>query len=152
MVWSTPERGVLVDRVLAVRAPGPGSRRDLRPCRARDCPRVPRLGGPELRAGRHGCGRSVHLRGGPRFGLVNWALGAGLAGLAGILVVPIVGLSVVQVGLLLVPALAAALVGGFTSFPLTLFGGLLIGVLEAELTSGAGWIPEFLKAPGWSKS
>jgi ABC-type branched-subunit amino acid transport system permease subunit len=83
---------------------------------------------------------------------VNWAAGAGLAGLAGILIVPIIGLSVIQILLLLVPALAAALVGGFTSFPLTLAGGVLIGVLEAELTSGADWIPEFLKAPGWSKS
>jgi sulfate-transporting ATPase len=83
---------------------------------------------------------------------VNWAAGAGLAGLAGILIVPIIGLSVIQILLLLVPALAAALVGGFTSFPLTLAGGVLIGILEAELTSGADWIPEFLKAPGWSKS
>ena len=83
---------------------------------------------------------------------VNWAAGAGLAGLAGILIVPIIGLSVIQILLLLVPALAAALVGGFTSFPLTLAGGVLIGVVEAELTSGADWIPEFLQAPGWSKS
>jgi sulfate-transporting ATPase len=83
---------------------------------------------------------------------VNWALGAGLAGLAGILVVPITGLSVNQVALLLIPALAAALVGAFSSFPLTLAGGLIIGILESELTSGADWIPEFMKAPGWSKS
>ncbi|HZP29731.1 MAG TPA: branched-chain amino acid ABC transporter permease/ATP-binding protein, partial [Acidimicrobiia bacterium] len=83
---------------------------------------------------------------------VNWAAGAGLAGLAGILVVPIIGLSVNQVLLLLVPALAAALVGGFTSFPLTLLGGVVIGVLEAELTSNADWIPELLKQPGWSKA
>jgi len=83
---------------------------------------------------------------------VNWAAGAGLAGLAGVLVVPIIGLSVNQILLLLVPALAAALVGSFTSFPLTLLGGVLIGVIEAELTSGADWIPEFLKASGWSKS
>jgi len=83
---------------------------------------------------------------------INWAAGAGLAGLAGVLVVPIVGLSVNQILLLLVPSLAAALVGNFTSFPLTLLGGVLIGVIEAELTSGADWIPEFLQAPGWSKS
>ncbi len=94
-----------------------------------------------------GLGRSPQL-----IATVNWAAGAGLAGLAGILVVPIIGLSVLQVGLLLVPALAAALVGRFSSFPLTLLGGVLIGVLESELTSGADWIPEFLKAPGWSKS
>ena len=83
---------------------------------------------------------------------INWAAGAGLAGLAGVLVVPIIGLSVNQILLLLVPSLAAALVGNFTSFPLTFLGGVLIGVIEAELTSSADWIPEFLKAPGWSKS
>ncbi len=82
----------------------------------------------------------------------NWALGAGLAGLAGILVIPIIGLSVNQVALLLVPALAAALVGSFSSFPLTFVGGVLIGIIESELTSGADWIPDFMKAPGWSKS
>lgn len=94
-----------------------------------------------------GLGRSPQL-----IATVNWAAGGGLAGLAGILVIPIIGLSVNQVGLLLVPALAAALVGGFSSFPLTFVGGVLIGVIESELTSGADWIPEFLKAPGWSKS
>ena len=83
---------------------------------------------------------------------MNWAAGAGLAGLAGVLVVPIIGLSVNQVLLLLVPSLAAALVGGFTSFPLTLLGGVVIGVIESELTSDADWIPELFKQPGWSKS
>ena len=84
---------------------------------------------------------------------VNWAAGAALAGVAGILVVPIIGLSVNQVLLLLIPALAAALVGGFTSFPLTLLGGVLIGVMEAELTdTNAKWIPDLFKQPGWSKA
>ena len=84
---------------------------------------------------------------------VNWAAGAALAGVAGILVVPIIGLSVNQVLLLLIPALAAALVGGFTSFPLTLLGGVLIGVMEAELTdTNAKWLPDLFKQPGWSKA
>jgi ABC-type branched-subunit amino acid transport system ATPase component/ABC-type branched-subunit amino acid transport system permease subunit len=83
---------------------------------------------------------------------INWALGAALAGLAGILVVPIIGLSVDQVSLLLIPALAAALVGSFSSFPLTLVGGVVIGIIESELLSSAAWIPSFLKAPGWSES
>ena len=82
----------------------------------------------------------------------NWALGGALAALAGVLVVPIVGLSVNQVLLLLIPALAAALVGRFTSFPLTLAGGLVIGVLETELGSGADWVPEVFTQPGWSKA
>lgn len=63
----------------------------------------------------------------------TWAVGAGLAGIAGILISPITQLNVENLTLLIVPALAAALVGGFRSFPLTLLGGLVIGILEAEI-------------------
>jgi ABC-type branched-subunit amino acid transport system ATPase component/branched-subunit amino acid ABC-type transport system permease component len=76
---------------------------------------------------------------------VNWALGAMLGALAAILVAPISGLSVSTLSLLVVPALAAALVGNFTSFPLTLAGGLAIGIGESEL---ARYVP----SPGWSTS
>jgi ABC-type branched-subunit amino acid transport system ATPase component/branched-subunit amino acid ABC-type transport system permease component len=68
----------------------------------------------------------------PRVATINWAAGAALAGLAGALLVPITGFAPTTFTLTIVPALAAALVGGFASFPLTLFGGVLIGVLEAE--------------------
>jgi ABC-type branched-subunit amino acid transport system ATPase component/branched-subunit amino acid ABC-type transport system permease component len=64
---------------------------------------------------------------------VNWALGASLAVAAAVLVVNITGLQVLELTLLVVPALAAALVGGFRSFPLTLMGGLVIGILESEV-------------------
>jgi sulfate-transporting ATPase len=63
----------------------------------------------------------------------TWALGAGLAALAGILIAPITQLSVSQLTLIVIPALAAALAGGFTSFPLTLLGGLTIGIGESEV-------------------
>jgi len=71
---------------------------------------------------------------------VNWALGSMLAVLAAVLVVNIAGLSVIGLTLLIVPALAAALVGGFRSFPLTLLGGLLIGVLQSEIA----WLQTYL--------
>ena len=64
---------------------------------------------------------------------VNWALGGSLAVAAAVLIVNITGLQVLELTLLVVPALAAALVGGFRSFPLTLIGGLLIGILESEV-------------------
>ncbi|MGP4005199.1 ABC transporter permease subunit [Streptomyces sp. 4N124] len=64
----------------------------------------------------------------------NWGLGSALAGLTGILIVPVVGLSVTGLTTLLLSALAAALVGRFSSFPVTLAGGLLIGVVQSELT------------------
>ncbi len=84
-------------------------------------------------------GRSPNL-----VGALNWGIGGGLAGLAGILAVPIVGLSIGQLALLLYPALAAALVGGFSSFWLTCAGGLAVGVIESEITrftSSSSWPP-----------
>lgn len=65
----------------------------------------------------------------------NWAIGSGLAGAAGILVAPIVSLQPATLTMLIVPVLAAAVIGNFSSFPLTLAGGLLIGVAESQLTN-----------------
>lgn len=76
---------------------------------------------------------------------INWGLGGALAGLAGILIAPVVGLSVAQLGDLLVPALAAALVGRFSSFGLTFAGGLFIGVAQSELL-------KYVASPGWPDS
>jgi sulfate-transporting ATPase len=67
--------------------------------------------------------------------IVNWSVGGALAGLAGVLVAPIVGLDPSTLILLIIPVLAAALVGGFASFSLTLFGALLIGVLQSEASN-----------------
>lgn len=74
---------------------------------------------------------------------VNWTLGAALAGLAGVLLVPLSSVSPETFALMIVPALSAALVGGFSSFWLTLAGALVIGVLESETTR---WIP----IQGWN--
>ncbi|MGH3321041.1 MAG: ABC transporter permease subunit [Streptosporangiaceae bacterium] len=63
----------------------------------------------------------------------NWALGAALSGFAGILLAPITGLSVGLATQLLLPTLAAAVIGNLESFPLALIGGVAIGVLQAEL-------------------
>ena len=49
--------------------------------------------------------------------VTNWMIGAGLAGLAGVLIAPITFLDPNDLALLIVPAMAAALVGGFVSFP-----------------------------------
>jgi len=72
----------------------------------------------------------------------NWFLGAGLAAIAGILITPMSGLSVTTLMSLLVPALAAALVGGFRSFAWTAIGGLGIGILQSEASfyvTAIGW-------------
>ena len=66
-----------------------------------------------------------------RVAAFNWGLGALLSGAAGVLVAPLVLLSVASFPLLLVKALGAALVGGLSSIGVTLGGGLGIGALEA---------------------
>jgi ABC-type branched-subunit amino acid transport system ATPase component/ABC-type branched-subunit amino acid transport system permease subunit len=71
-----------------------------------------------------------------RLSMFTWTIGGALAGLAGILVGPFTGLTPEIFTLVVtISALAAALLGGFESFPLTLLGGLLIGVGEAEMTN-----------------
>ena len=74
---------------------------------------------------------------------VNWALGAALGGLAAILLVPITGLSSSLLSLIVIPILAAAVVGRFSSFPITFAAGLGIGVAQSEVTR---WV----STPGWA--
>jgi ABC-type branched-subunit amino acid transport system ATPase component/branched-subunit amino acid ABC-type transport system permease component len=75
----------------------------------------------------------------------NWALGAGLAGVVGVLIAPITFLQPSALVLLVVPALAAGLVGGFSSFPLAFAGGLALGVIESL-------VPNYITAQGWAPS
>ncbi len=65
---------------------------------------------------------------------LNWALGCGLAGLAAILIVPIVTLQPAVLTNLVLAATAAALVAGFRSFPIALIAGLVIGIAQTEVT------------------
>lgn len=68
-----------------------------------------------------------------RVATVNWSLGGGLAAAAGILVVPLTGLQVTNLTLIVIPALAVALIGSFSSFPIILVGALGIGIAQSEL-------------------
>jgi ABC-type branched-subunit amino acid transport system ATPase component/branched-subunit amino acid ABC-type transport system permease component len=77
--------------------------------------------------------------------VANWMIGSGLAGLAGVLIAPITFLNPNQLALLVVPAMAAALVGGFVSFPLAFAGALVIGIGESLTT-------RYVSNPGWSDS
>ena len=76
---------------------------------------------------------------------LNWALGGLLAGLAGVLLVPITGLQSSSLALAVVPALAAGVLGQFKSFPIVLVGSLLIGVLQAQAIA-------HISQPGWSNA
>ena len=73
---------------------------------------------------------------------LNWGLGSALAGLAGILIAPSISLEPTGLVLLVIPALSAALVGQFKSFPVTLGAALIIGIAEAEITG-------YVSTPGW---
>jgi branched-chain amino acid transport system permease protein len=64
----------------------------------------------------------------------NWALGGLLAGLAGVMIAPLVQLSAATFLLVLVKALSASLFGGLVSLPLTFAGGLVVGALESVIT------------------
>jgi ABC-type branched-subunit amino acid transport system ATPase component/branched-subunit amino acid ABC-type transport system permease component len=66
-----------------------------------------------------------------RIELLNWIMGGMLSALAAIFIAGIVGLTVSTLVLLVLPAIAAALIGGFNSFLLTFLGALIIGVIES---------------------
>ena len=63
----------------------------------------------------------------------NWALGSALAGMAAILIAPIVQLQVSTMTNLVLAAMAAALVAGFRSFPIAFAAGMVIGIGQTEL-------------------
>jgi ABC-type branched-subunit amino acid transport system ATPase component/ABC-type branched-subunit amino acid transport system permease subunit len=65
--------------------------------------------------------------------VANWAIGGGLSALALIAVAGIIGLSAGSMVLLVLPAMAAALIGRFSSFLLTVLGAMVIGVIQGEL-------------------
>lgn len=62
-----------------------------------------------------------------------WILGAQLACLSGVLIATTLGLDALLLTLLVVSAFGAAAVGRFSSLPMTFAGGLLVGVVEAQL-------------------
>jgi len=61
----------------------------------------------------------------------TWTVGTALAGLAGILIAPITELDTTTMPLLIIPALAAGLVGRFHNFGLAFLGAVVIGVAQS---------------------
>jgi ABC-type branched-subunit amino acid transport system permease subunit len=79
-----------------------------------------------------------------RIALVNWAISAAVAGLAGILIAPLVPLVPGTYTFFIVPALAAAVVGQFSSLTPAVVAGLALGCLESVvvyLNVKYSWIP-----------
>jgi len=79
-----------------------------------------------------------------RIAAVNWMVSCGVAGLAGILIAPISPLVPYSYTLFIVPALAAAIVGGFQRVGPAVAAGLAIGMLQSEATylkTQHDWLP-----------
>jgi branched-chain amino acid transport system permease protein len=70
-----------------------------------------------------------------RVSALTWIIGSILAGLAGILLSPIVELNPLILTLISIPAYAAALFGGLTNLPRMVIGALAVGILYAEVPS-----------------
>jgi branched-subunit amino acid ABC-type transport system permease component len=66
-----------------------------------------------------------------RSAMLAWAIGCTTAAVAGILVAPTVGLSHVNLTLMIVNAYAAAMIGRLRSLPLTFVGAVAVGLLDA---------------------
>jgi branched-chain amino acid transport system permease protein len=80
-----------------------------------------------------------------RVSAASWAIGAVLAGAAGILLAPLVSLDVLLLTLLVINGYAAAMVGRLRSLPLTFAGGLALGLLESYVI-GLGVLPSDMVA------
>jgi branched-subunit amino acid ABC-type transport system permease component len=90
--------------------------------------------------------RMVELAGvdSERVSMIAWMLSSLLAGLAGVLLAPLYfTLDPNIYTLLIIAAIAAAAVGRFSSIPMTLVGGLLIGIGERALPDIFGTTSEF---------
>lgn len=79
-----------------------------------------------------------------RVAMLSWALGAVLAGLAGVLLAGEQGINVEPLVLLVINSYAAAIIGRLRSLPMTFAGAILLGLLDSfYLTySGQSWFPK----------
>ena len=71
-----------------------------------------------------------------------WAVTGGVTTLALMIIAPLRSPDFASLSLLVVPALAAALIGAFVSFRAALIGGVMIGVLEGAV-SAIGFISQY---------
>jgi branched-chain amino acid transport system permease protein len=80
-----------------------------------------------------------------RLAAINWMVATSLAGVAMILAAQVVALDALNNALLIVPALAAALLGNFRSFPVVAAAGFGIGMVQSELLNlqtDLTWLPQ----------
>lgn len=76
-----------------------------------------------------------------RVAMLNWAIGSALAGVASVLIMPIVTLQPTVMTNLVLAATSTALVAAFSSFPIALIAGLTIGVAQTVVASQFAGLP-----------
>ncbi|MDO8363358.1 MAG: branched-chain amino acid ABC transporter permease/ATP-binding protein [Actinomycetota bacterium] len=74
---------------------------------------------------------------------INWSVGGALGGLAVIMLVPITGLGPGNITFLVIPVLAAAVMGKFSSFPIVTTAGIVLGVTQSLVT-------RYVEQSGWA--
>lgn len=75
----------------------------------------------------------------------NWVAASIIAALIGMLATPLIGLTPTGIAFMVVPALAAALLGGMSSFAVAAAAGLGLGVAQALVTfyGTRSWYPKY---------
>ncbi len=77
-----------------------------------------------------------------KLGALSWGLGSGIAAFAVVLAAPLSSLDTTTLTFLIVPALAAALVGSFRSLVGAAVGGIVLGCIGSEVV-------RYVSSPGW---
>ena len=74
---------------------------------------------------------------------VAWIISSTFAALSGVLITPLIGLDAILLTFMVVQAFAAAAIGSFSNIPLTLAGGILVGVaadVANKYALGTSWL------------
>ena len=79
----------------------------------------------------------------------NWVIVSVIAAVIGVLASPLIGLTPTSVSFLVVPALAAALLGGMSSFGIATVAGLGLGVVQSLIFyyNARSWFPKYGHGP-----
>lgn len=92
----------------------------------------------------------LSLHGAPTeyLGMLSWAIGSSLAALAGILIVPLVGLDFILLTLIVINAYAAGMLGRLVSLPRTFVGAIVLGLAISYFDYIKGLVPDSVAGTG----
>ncbi|MDX1510363.1 MAG: ABC transporter permease [Nitriliruptorales bacterium] len=92
----------------------------------------------------------LSLHGAPTeyLGMLSWAIGSSLAALAGILIVPLVGLDFILLTLIVINAYAAGMLGRLVSLPRTFLGAIILGLAISYFDYIKSLVPDNIAESG----